>query len=106
MEGGSLNLVAYCDAKGQSWIMATNAGPSAFDVLWTLTANKPGYPPDQWSSVSRVEPGQFEAWMSPAPSLHLDIRYDDDGLPATKSIDTSCSGTAALVGGLGEGLGE
>ena len=31
VEGGSLNLVAYCDAKGQSWIMVINAGPAAFD---------------------------------------------------------------------------
>lgn len=102
VEGGSLNLVAYCDARGQSWITVTNAGPTAFDVEWTLIADKPGYPPDQWSSVSRVEPGQFESWMSPAPTLHLDIRYDDDGLPATNSIDASCSGPAALVSGLQE----
>ncbi len=97
---GSLNLFAYCDASRQTWIMVTNAGPTPFVVEWTLTATKPGYPPDRWSNVSSVEPGQFEGWMSSAPFLHLEIRYDDDGLPITKSIDASCSATSDLASGL------
>lgn len=95
-EETSLNMSAYCDARGQATIMVTNAGPGAFLVEWTLIAVKPGYPPDRWSSISRVEPGQFEGWMSPAPYLHLDIRYDDDGLPVTNSIDVFCPATAGL----------
>jgi hypothetical protein len=102
IEQASLNLFAYCDASRQTWIMVTNAGPAPLVVEWTLTANKPGYPPDRWSSVSRVEPGQFEGWMSPAPYLHLDIRYDDDGLPATSGIDAFCPATAGLGSGLEE----
>lgn len=102
VEGASLNLFAYCDASRQNWIMVTNAGPTAFVVEWTLTAIKPGYPPDRWSSVSSVESGRFEGWMSPAPYLHLDIRYDDDGLPTTNSIDTFCP----AIAGLGSGLEE
>ena len=60
VEDGSLSVFAYCDASGQSTIKMTNAGPTALVVEWTLTAIKPGYPPDFWSSVSRVEPGHFE----------------------------------------------
>jgi hypothetical protein len=96
IEETSLNVYAYCDAKGQPTIMMTNAGSATFLVEWTLTAVKPGYPPDSWSSVSRVEPGQFEGWMSPAPYLHLDFRYDHDGLPITKSIDAFCPATAGM----------
>jgi hypothetical protein len=92
----SLNLYAYCDAKGQPTIMVTNGGPTPFVLEWTLTAVKPGFPPDRWSSVSLVQPGQFEGWMSPAPYLHLDVRYDDDGLPVTRSIDAFCPATAGL----------
>lgn len=111
-EGASpLNLFAYCDAKRQSWIMVTNAGPTPLVVQWTLTAIVPGYPQDRWSGTGRVDPGKFEGWMSPAPFLHLDIRYDEDGLPATSSIDASCSATAAEGGGFGtaaegSGFGE
>lgn len=101
-EEAGLNIFAYCDARNQPTIMVTNSGPAAFVVAWTLTAVKPGYPPDLWSSVSRVEPGRFEGWMSPAPHLHLDIRYDDDGLPATDSIDAFCPATAGLDNGLEE----
>lgn len=97
--GADLNMFAYCDVRNQPTIMVTNGGPTAFLVNWTLTSTKPGYPPDQWSSVSRVEPGQFEGWMSPAPYLHLDIRYDDDGVPTADSIDAFCPATA------GEGSG-
>ncbi|MFI5120808.1 MAG: hypothetical protein ACHQM4_10355 [Thermoanaerobaculia bacterium] len=97
-----VNLVAYCDTRGQSTILVKNGAPTPLVVEWTLTAFMPGYPPDSWSSVSRVDPGQFEEWMSPAPYLHLDIRYDDDGLPATDSIDTFCMAAASLVSGLEE----
>jgi hypothetical protein len=97
IEETSLNMFAYCDARGQPTIMVTNAGPAAFVVEWTLTAVKPGYPPDRWSSVSRVEPGQFEGWMSPAPYLHLDIRYDEDAQPTTDTIDVFCPAAAGLV---------
>jgi hypothetical protein len=79
-----------------------NGTSTALVVEWTLTAFMPGYPPDSWSSVSQVDPGQFEEWMSPAPYLHLDIRYDDDGLPATDGIDAFCMATANLVSGLEE----
>ncbi len=107
VDDSALNLFSYCDAKGQTWVMVTNVGPTAFVVEWTLTAVKPGYPPDRWSSVSRVEPTQFEGWMSPAPYLHLEVRYDDDGVPATKSIDAYCSAMATAGNGLdafGRGL--
>ncbi|HSB62812.1 MAG TPA: hypothetical protein VLJ18_01550 [Thermoanaerobaculia bacterium] len=96
LEEATLNLFAYCDAKGQATIMATNAGPTTYVLEWTLTAMKPGFPPDRWSSVSHVEPGQFEGWMSPAPYLHLDLRYEVDGVPFTNSIDAFCPGAAAL----------
>lgn len=102
VDEGNLNMFAYCDARNQATIMVTNAGPAAFVVEWTLTATEPGYPPDRWSSVSRVEPGQFEGWMSPAPYLHLDIRYDDDGLPTTNNIDAFCPATAGWGSGLEE----
>ncbi|HEX2798322.1 MAG TPA: hypothetical protein VHQ44_01505 [Thermoanaerobaculia bacterium] len=102
VDEGSLNMFAYCDARDQATIMVTNAGPTAFVVEWTLTATKPGYPPDRWSSVSRVEPGQFEGWVSPAPFLHLDIRYDADGLPTADSIDAFCPATAGQSSGLEE----
>ena len=101
-EGDSVNLFAYCDAKRQSWIMVTNAGPTPLVVQWTLTAIVPGYPQDRWSGTGRVDPGQFEGWMSPAPYLHLDLRYEDDGLLTSKSIDASCSGSAAEGSGIGE----
>lgn len=101
-EGASVNLFAYCDAKRQSWIMVSNAGPTPLVVQWTLTAIVPGYPQDRWSGVGRVDPGKFEGWMSPAPYLHLDLRYDDDGLPTSKSIDASCSGSAGEGSGIGE----
>jgi len=99
-EESSLKMSSYCDASRQTWIVVTNAAPDAYVLEWTLTANKPGYPMDRWSGISRVEPGQFEGWMSPAPYLHLDIRYDDDGLPTTNSIDASCAATAGQGGGL------
>ncbi len=104
--GGGLTLVAYCDASRQTWVVVTNSAPTPYVVEWTLTAVKPGYPPDRWSSVSDVEPGQFEGWMSPAPYLHLDIRYDDEGLPTTSSIDAFCPATADLVSGLEEWSGQ
>jgi hypothetical protein len=94
-----LDVFAYCDAKGQSTIMMTNASQAALVVEWTLTAVTPGYPPDSWSSVITVGPGQFEGWMSPAPYLHLDVRYDDDGLPTTDSVDAFCPATAGLSAG-------
>ena len=100
VEEDSVSVFAYCDVRGQSTIMMTNAGPTAVVVDWTLTAFKPGFPPDFWSSVSRVEPGHFEGWMSPAPYLHLDFRYDDDGLPTTNSIDAFCSAATGLESGL------
>jgi len=99
IEADSLNLYAYCDARGQAEIMMTNAGPAAYVVEWTLTAVKPGYPPDSWSSVSSVGPGQFEGWMSPAPYLSLNVQYDVDGLPTANSVDVSCPATAGLEGG-------
>lgn len=99
---GTMGLYGYCDARNQPTIMMTNAGSSAYVVEWTLTAIKPGYPPDRWSSVSRVEPGQFEGWMSPAPCLHLDVLYDDDGFPTANSIDASCPATARWESGLEE----
>lgn len=102
VDAASLNVFAYCDARNQPTIMVTNAGPTALVVEWTLTAIKPGYPPDHWSSLSRVEPGQFEGWMAPAPYLHLEIRYDDDGLPTTNSIDAFCPATAGQGSGLEE----
>ena len=102
IEETRLSVFKYCDAKGQPTIILTNAGTAIFVVEWTLIAMKPGYPPDHWSSVSRVEPGQFEGWMSPAPYLHLDIRYDDDGLPTTNSFDAFCPATSGLGSGLGE----
>jgi hypothetical protein len=100
VEEGSLSVFAYCDVKGQSTIMMTNAGPTAFVVEWTLTAIKPGYPTDTWSSVSTVGPGQFEGWMSPAPYLSLDVRYDVDGVPTANSIDVSCPAATTLESGL------
>ncbi|MFI5197059.1 MAG: hypothetical protein ACHQJD_00425 [Thermoanaerobaculia bacterium] len=102
VDQGGLDTFAYCDARGQSTIIATNATSTFLIIDWTLTAIKPGYPPDLWLNVSRVEPGQFEGWMTPAPYLHLDIRYDDDGLPTTKSIDAFCPATASQGSGLEE----
>ncbi len=99
---GSLSLYAYCDAKGQATIMVTNAGATSFVLEWTLTVINPGYPPEHWSSVSRVEAGQFEGWMSPAPYVHLEIRYDDDGQATTNSIDAFCPATGTLESGLEE----
>jgi len=99
IEGESLSLYGYCDARGQSTIMMTNAGSTAFVVEWTLTAMKPGYPPDSWSSVANVGPGQFEGWMSPAPYLTLNVQYEVDGLPTENSVDVSCPATAGLESG-------
>ena len=96
------NLFAYCDASRQPTIMVTNDGSTALVVEWTLTASMPPYPPDRWSGVSTLEPGKFEGWMSPALYLHLDIRYDDDGLSGTNSIDASCQAAAGLSSGLEE----
>ena len=81
---------SYCDVKHQPTILLTNTGDSDLVVEWTLTALTPGYPTDRWSSVSLVAPGRFEGWMTPAPYLHLEIRYDDDGLPKTQSVDATC----------------
>lgn len=106
LEEGGLSMLAYCDTKGQSWITVTNASPTPFFVEWTLTATMPGFPPDVWSNVSQVAPGQSEGWMSPAPFLHLDISYDDDGLPTTNSIDASCSATASATAGEASEAGE
>jgi len=99
VDADSLSIYAYCDARGQSTIMMTNAGPTAFVVEWTLTAIKPGYPPDSWSSFSSVGPGQFEGWMSPAPYLSLNVQYEVDGLPTANSIDASCPAAAGLESG-------
>jgi hypothetical protein len=108
VEEGSLSMFAYCDARGQSWITMTNATPTAVVLEWTRTSTMAGFAPDVWSSVSQVEPGQSEGWMSPARYLHLEIRYDDDGLPTTNSIDASCAGTASAttIDGEASGLGE
>lgn len=95
------NVLAYCDANGQPTIVLTNAGATPLVVEWTLTSFQPGYPPDTWSNVSHLEPGRFEGWMSPAPYLHLDYRYDDDGQVVTDSILASCPGTAGWVGAPG-----
>ena len=102
IEDTSLSMLAYCDARGQSTIMVTNLGPTPLVVEWTLTATIQEDDPDTWSSVSRVEPGQFEGWMSPAPYLHLEIRYDEDGLPKTDSVDAFCLGPAGQYTGLEE----
>lgn len=102
VEKAKLDIFEYCDASRQSTIMVTNPAPSAFVVEWTLTAVMPGYPTDHWSGVSRLEPGQFEGWMSPAPYLHLDIRYDDDGQVTTNSIDALCQATTSQGSGLEE----
>lgn len=103
-EGGEdkLAILTYCDVSRQPTITVTNVGPTALVVAWTMTATMPPYPPDSWSNVSRLEPGQFEGWMSPAEVLHLDVKYDDDGQPATNSIDASCP----VPAGEGSGLAE
>lgn len=96
------SVFAYCDTKGQPTIVLTNVGRTALVVEWTLTAFMPGYPPDAWSNVSLVEPGRFEGWMSPAPYLHLDYRYDDDGRVVTDSVLATCPATAGQAIELGE----
>ena len=96
------NVLAYCDARGQPTIVLTNVGPAPLVVEWTLTAFKPGYPPDTWSNVSLVEPGQFQGWMSPAPYLHLDYRYDDEGREVADRVLAYCPATAGWFSGPGE----
>lgn len=89
-EAAKLDVFAYCDVSGQPTIMVTNIGPSLFTADWTLTAVKPPSPPDFWSGVSHLEPGQFEGWMSPAQYLHLEISFDYGGQTTTKAIDAFC----------------
>ena len=94
VEEAGLNLFAYCDASRQPTIMLTNDGSTVLVVEWTLTAVMSSYSPDRWAGVSTLEPGKFEGWMSPALFLHLDIRYDDDGVPTTSGIDAFCPAAA------------
>ncbi|MDL2719014.1 MAG: hypothetical protein PT977_14800 [Acidobacteriota bacterium] len=97
-----VKIFSYCDMRNQPTIMVTNSGPTDLVLGWTLTVIKPGYPTDRWSSVSFVGPGKFEGWMAPATYLHLDIRYDDDGIPVTESADAFCEAPTVQAGGFEE----
>jgi hypothetical protein len=97
-----INVVAYCDPSQQPTIILTNVGTAGVSVAWTMTAVMPGYPTNVWSNVSFVASGQFEGWMSPGPFLLLVVHYDDDGLPATQSIEVACPVAAGLRSGLKE----
>ena len=95
-----VTVFAYCDARQQPTIMLTNVGPAGVVVAWTLTTVMPGHRTDVWSHVSFVGSGQFEGWMSPASYLRLVVQYDDDGLPATQSVEAACPATAWQDSGL------
>jgi hypothetical protein len=97
-----INVFAYCDSRQQPTIVLTNVGSAGIPVAWTLTAVRPGYPTDVWSNVSLVASGQFEGWTSSASYLLLVVHYDDDGLPATQSIEAACPATAGLQSSLEE----
>lgn len=97
-----ITTFAYCDASQQPTIMLANVGPADVVVAWTLTAVMPGHPTDVWSHVSYLGPGQFEGWMSPVSYLRLVVRYDDDGLPTTQSIEASCPAAGVEDSGLEE----
>jgi hypothetical protein len=97
-----VKVSSYCDVRNQPTILVTNSGATDLVLEWTLTVIKPGYPTDRWSNVSLVEPGRFEGWMAAATYLHLDIRYDDDGLPTTESVDAFCPAPTVQAGGFEE----
>jgi hypothetical protein len=95
-----INMFASCDARQQPTIMLTNDGPADVVLAWTLTAVMPGNSMNTWSHVSLLGSGQFEGWVSPATYLRLVVRYDDDGLPTTQSIEAACPTTAGDDSGL------
>jgi hypothetical protein len=97
-----IEISAYCDMNHQPTILVTNSGANDLVIEWTLTAIRPGSVTDRWSSVSLLKPGRFEGWMAPATYLRLDIRYDDDGIPATESADAFCEAPTVRAGGLEE----
>ena len=95
-----MNAVAYCDTRQQPTIVLTNIGAADVAVVWTLTAVKPGYPKDVWSSISILSPGKFEGWVSSGSYLQLSARYDDDGEPVTLSVEVACPAASGLVSSL------
>jgi hypothetical protein len=97
-----ISMFASCGASQQPTIMLTNDGPVDVVLAWTLTAVMPGNSTDVWSHVSFLASGQFEGWSSPAVYLRLVVRYDDDGLPTTQSIEASCAASAGSDRGLAE----